>query len=71
MAFTHNNPFSRKSSPLNTIKPENRGKFTKWAEGKGMGVAEAANTVMRNKEDYTTNVVQMANFAKNAQSWNK
>ena len=36
MPFTQNNPFSRKTSPLNEIKPENRGKFTKWAKSKGI-----------------------------------
>tara|TARA_A100001201_G_scaffold143214_2_gene143917 strand:- start:410 stop:622 length:213 start_codon:yes stop_codon:yes gene_type:complete len=70
MPFTQNNPFSRKTSPLNEIKPENRGKFTKWAKSKGMGVAEAANKVMSNKDNYSSDVVKMANFAKNAQDWN-
>ena len=47
------------------IKPENRGKFTAWAERRDMTVKEAANKVMSNKEEYPTSVVKMANFAKN------
>lgn len=53
------------------INPANKGKFTKWAASRGMGVQEAANKVMANKEKYPTNVVQMANFAKNAAKWKK
>ena len=53
------------------IKPENEGKFTKWAKARGMSVSEAYNKVMSNKEKYATNVVKMANFAKNAAGWNK
>ena len=53
------------------IKPENEGKFTKWAKARGMSVSEAYNKVMSNKEKYATNVVQMANFAKNAAGWKK
>ena len=41
-----NNPISRKTSPLNEIKPENRGKFTKWAKARGMTAAQAASKVM-------------------------
>ena len=48
------------------IKKKNRGKFTRWAKARGMGVQEAANKVMANKEKYSTAVVKMANFAKNA-----
>jgi len=57
------------SSPLNEIKPENRGKFTKWAKARGWTAAEAANKVMSDKGAYSSEVVKMANFAKNAQSW--
>jgi len=53
------------------IKPENRGKFTAWAKKRGMTVSEAANKVMSNKDRYTTDIVKMANFAKNAAGWNK
>jgi hypothetical protein len=53
------------------IKPENKGKFTAWAKKRGMTVSEAANKVMSNKDRYTTDIVKMANFAKNAAGWNK
>lgn len=47
------------------IKPQNRGKFTQWANNHGMGVQEAASHVMSNKDDYSGTVVKRANFAKN------
>ena len=53
------------------IKPENNGKFTRWAQARGMSVLEAANTVMNNIDSYPPSVVKMANFAKNAAGWNK
>ena len=53
------------------IKPENKGKFTRWAKARGMSVSEAANKVMSNKDQYPPSVVKMANFAKNAAGWNK
>jgi hypothetical protein len=53
------------------IKPENKGKFTNWANRHDMGVQEAANHVMANQDRYSTNVVQMANFARNAAKWKK
>lgn len=53
------------------IKPENKGKFTAWAKKRGMSVAEAADKVMANKSKYSKEVVKMANFAKNARSFNK
>ena len=53
------------------IKPENKGKFTRWAKARGMTVAEAARRVMSNPDAYSTSVVKMANFAKNAAGWNK
>ena len=66
-----NNPISRKRSPLNdTIKKENQGKFTAWSKEHGYSsVAAAANAVMSDKDNYSTEVVKMANFAKNAQTW--
>ena len=51
------------------IKPENEGKFTRWAQARGMSVQEAANKVMSNTDEYPTAVVKMANFAKNAAGW--
>ena len=53
------------------IKPENRGKFTRWAKARGMTVPEAANKVMSNTEAYPPSVVKMANFAKNAAGFKK
>lgn len=53
------------------IKPENEGKFTRWAEARGMSVQEAASKVMANTDEYPTSVVKMANFAKNAAGWKK
>lgn len=53
------------------IKPENEGKFTRWAEARGMSVQEAARKVMANIDEYPPAVVKMANFAKNAAGWNK
>jgi len=53
------------------IKPENEGKFTRWAQARGMSVQEAASKVMSNTEQYPPSVVKMANFAKNAADWNK
>jgi hypothetical protein len=48
------------------IKPENKGKFTAWADAHGMSVQEAASHVMANKEKYSSTTVKRANFAKNA-----
>ena len=51
------------------IKPANRGKFTSWAKSHGMGVQEAAQHVMANKDKYSSTIVKRANFAKNAARW--
>lgn len=53
------------------IKPENKGKFTRWAKARGMSVQEAAKKVMANKDRYPASVVKMANFAKNAAKFKK
>lgn len=53
------------------IKPENEGKFTNWAQARGMSVQEAASKVMSNTDQYPPSVVKMANFAKNAAGWKK
>ena len=53
------------------IKPENKGKFTKWAKQRGMTVKQAYNKVMANTDEYPPSIVKMANFAKNAAGWNK
>jgi len=53
------------------IKPENKGKFTRWAKARGMGVQEAARKVMANKDRYPPSVVKMANFARNAKKFKR
>jgi len=53
------------------INPANEGKFTEWAQKRGMTVQEAANKVMANRSKYTADVVKMANFARNAAGWKK
>jgi len=70
IAMNLNNPYIQTARFGIFIKPENKGKFTKWAQDKNMGVQEAANTVMENKEEYRPEIVKMANFAKNAKKWN-
>lgn len=47
------------------IKPQNRGKFTAWAEKHDMSVQEAANHILANKDNYSSILVKRANFAKN------
>lgn len=47
------------------IKPQNRGKFTAWAKSHNMGVQEAANHILANKDNYSSTLVKRANFAKN------
>lgn len=53
------------------IKPENKGKFTNKANMKGLSVQEFANKVLNNKENYNISTIKQANFAKNANKWNK
>lgn len=48
------------------IKKSHRGRFTAWAKAHGFAsVQEAADAVMANKANYSPDVVEMANFAKN------
>jgi len=48
------------------IKPENKGKFTAWAKKNGFKDAcSAASSVMAKKDNYSEEVVKMANYAKN------
>lgn len=51
------------------IKKENRGKFTKAAKERGMGVQEFASRVLSNKDKYSSTLVKRANFAQNSKSW--
>jgi len=53
------------------IKKENRGKFTKAAKKRGMGVQEFARQVLANKERYSPTLIKRANFARNAAKWKK
>lgn len=53
------------------IKPQNKGKFTDWANSHNMGVQEAASKIMANTEEYSPTLVKRANFARNAAKWNK
>lgn len=50
------------------IKPENRGKFTAYANSKGMSVQEAARAVLSNPNASST-LKKRANFARNAAKW--
>jgi hypothetical protein len=51
------------------INPKNEGKFSEWAKRHGMGVQEAAQHVLANKDRYSSAVVKQANFARNAAKW--
>ena len=53
------------------IKPENKGKFTRWAKKRGMTVKQAYAKVLANKDKYPPSIVKMANFARNAAGWKK
>ena len=53
------------------IKPENKGKFTAKAKGKGKGVQEYASQVLANKDAYPPSTVKQANFARNAAQWHE
>lgn len=48
------------------IKKSHEGKFTAWASSNGFSsVQAAASHVMANQDKYSSDVVAMANFAKN------
>jgi len=49
------------------IDKKNEGKFKAWIKNnmKGTDTCAAASKIMSNKDDYSTNVVEMANYAKN------
>lgn len=52
------------------IKPENKGKFTKWAKRHGhKGVTNAA--IEEGLASKLASVRKQAQFAKNAKTWNK
>tara|TARA_R110000824_G_scaffold259285_1_gene448070 strand:- start:458 stop:655 length:198 start_codon:yes stop_codon:yes gene_type:complete len=48
------------------IKKANQGKFTRWAKNHGFKDAcSAASSVMKKKDKYSKEVVEMANYANN------
>ena len=49
------------------IKDKNKGKFTAWVKKnmQGKDTCSAASAIMANKDDYSTSVVEMANYANN------
>ena len=49
------------------IKKKNKGKFTRWVKKnmKGASTCDAAATIVKNKKNYDTKVVEMANYANN------
>ena len=51
------------------IKKSKKGTFTAAATKHGQGVQEFANTVLKNKDNYSPAMVKKANFAKNASKW--
>lgn len=53
------------------IKPENKGKFTRWAKSRGMTVSQATAAVKRNPGKYSPGVRKMATFAANSRRWKK
>ena len=53
------------------ISPSKRSSFTAAATKHGMGIQEFASKVLRNKDSYSPAMVKKANFARNANKWNK
>lgn len=51
------------------IKEANKGLFTKAAKKVGMGTQEYAHHILANKDDYSTQQIRRANFARNAAGW--
>lgn len=52
------------------IKPENKGKFTKYCKGKGHK-SVTTECIEEGLASKMAGVRKMANFARNARSWNK
>jgi hypothetical protein len=50
------------------IKPENKGKFTKYAKSQGESVQQAASSVLGNPKA-SGKLKKEANFARNARKW--
>lgn len=53
------------------IKPQNKGKFTRWASARGMSVSQAISRVRANPKKYSASVRKMANFAASARKWRR
>ena len=53
------------------IDPSKKGTFTSAAKRHGIGVQEFASRVLSNKDDYSTEMVRKANFARNAAKWHE
>lgn len=61
-----------KSKKTIKIKPSHKGLFTKKAKAAGYSSVQAfASHVLANKSQYSTALVEEANFAKNAAGWKK
>ncbi|MCF7791186.1 MAG: hypothetical protein K9M56_04225 [Victivallales bacterium] len=61
-----------KKDPL-SIPESHEGRFTRWSKRHGFKtVQDAAKHVLANKNDYSTHVVKMATYARNAKTkWNQ
>ena len=57
---------AKKKGKFPTIKKADQGKFTSWAKRNGYNDAcSAASAVMKNTDNYSESVVNMANYANN------
>jgi len=59
----------KKQNPIK-IKPENKGKFTEYCKSKGHG-SVTDTCISEGLASKSVAVRKRANFARNAQSWNK
>lgn len=62
-------PNSYKTGGEIHIKKSHEGLFTQKADRAGMGVQEFASHVLANKENYSSETIKQANFARNAAKW--
>lgn len=74
MSMRNNNGGSGEGDPMMKeggihINPNKEGVFTKKAKGKKMTAQQFADVVMSNKDNYSSETVKQANFAKNAKSF--
>tara|TARA_B100001939_G_scaffold342056_1_gene352570 strand:+ start:802 stop:993 length:192 start_codon:yes stop_codon:yes gene_type:complete len=56
-----------KKEAFPSIKPKDRGKFTRWVKKNmpGKSTCSAASSIMNNTDKYSDSVVKMANYANN------